>query len=329
MIVNTNLPAGLTMRPATSADFENIYGLVQAYELVHYGKVDSKLEDVRQGWTAPHTDLAEDSRLVFDQAGHLVGYLWIEHSRYAKFFIIVRLHPDYSDQRLGAYLLELAESWAHERMVQAEPGARVTLNCWLPESDNAGRQRYERVGLQEVRRFWTMEIEMSAEPPAPVWPAGIELRPYVAERDERAVFEVIDAAFQDHWGHIPNRFAEWKHWTVEREGFDSSLWFVAYDGEQIVGGSFCVDEEERGWVDTLGVLRSWRGKGLGMALLLHAFGAFYRLGKHKVGLGVDSQNLTGALRVYQRAGMYKVRESVSYEKELRAGVELSTRVLVD
>ena len=82
-----------------------------------------------------------------------------------------------------------------------------------------------------------------------------------------------------------------------------------------------------GWVDTLAVLRPWRRKGLGMALLLHSFGEFYRRGRRKVGLGVDSQNLTGAARLYERAGMHVARQYISYQKELRAGKELSTQTI--
>ena len=82
-----------------------------------------------------------------------------------------------------------------------------------------------------------------------------------------------------------------------------------------------------GWVDTLGVRRPWRRKGLGMALLQHSFGEFYRRGKYKVGLDVDSQNLTGATRLYERAGMHVARTYISYEKELRAGIELSTQAI--
>ncbi|HEV2582694.1 MAG TPA: GNAT family N-acetyltransferase, partial [Ktedonobacteraceae bacterium] len=82
-----------------------------------------------------------------------------------------------------------------------------------------------------------------------------------------------------------------------------------------------------GWVNTLAVLRPWRKQGLGMALLLHSFREFYQRGKRKVGLGVDSQNLTGATRLYQRAGMHVAREHITYEKELRAGIELSTQIL--
>ena len=82
-----------------------------------------------------------------------------------------------------------------------------------------------------------------------------------------------------------------------------------------------------GWVGTLGVLRPWRKSGLGLALLRHSFNEFYRRGKHKVGLGVDAENLTGALRLYQNAGMHVHQTFDNYEKELRPGVEISTQTL--
>ncbi len=327
MIMKTMLPEGLTVRPGVLADVESVHELLRAYDIAQNDEEEYSLDDIQTIWTAPDLNLEQDSRVVFDRAGRLIAYLLLNHQKHAKFYVGIRILPDYSDQRLGDYLVEMAEAWALARMTLAEVGARVTLNASLTGRDSAGQQRYLRAGWQEIRRFWRMEIELNEAPPAPAWPAGIELRPYVPERDERAVFEVIDTAFLDHWGHIPNRFEEWRHWTIERANFDPSLWFVAYEGEHVIGGAFCVEPGQQGWVDDLAVLRPWRGKGLGMALLLHSFGEFYRRGRRKVGLGVDSQNLTGAVRIYQRAGMHIARENVSYEKELRAGVELSTQTL--
>ena len=69
-----------------------------------------------------------------------------------------------------------------------------------------------------------------------------------------------------------------------------------------------------GWVGTLGVRRPWRKRGIGLALLRHSFNEFYRRGKRKVGLGVDAQNLTGALRLYESAGMQSTRRSTSTKR---------------
>jgi mycothiol synthase len=62
-------------------------------------------------------------------------------------------------------------------------------------------------------------------------------------------------------------------------------------------------------------------------LLQHSFNEFYWRGKRKVGLGVDAQNLTGALRLYENAGMHVHKSFELYEKELRAGTEISVQSL--
>ncbi len=71
------------------------------------------------------------------------------------------------------------------------------------------------------------------------------------------------------------------------------------------------------WVNILAVRRPWRRQGLGMALLRQAFGEFYRRGIRQVALGVDAENITGATRLYARAGMRVTRQYARYEKMLR------------
>jgi len=111
--------------------------------------------------------------------------------------------------------------------------------------------------------------------------------------------------------------------------FDPTLWLLAMDGDQIAGISLNAaqadDDPDVGWVSSLGVLRPYRRKGLGLALLQHSFAEFYRRGKRKVGLGVDAYSLTGATRLYERAGMHVARQFSTFEKELRPGHELSTQ----
>ncbi|NIO68281.1 MAG: GNAT family N-acetyltransferase [Anaerolineae bacterium] len=115
--------------------------------------------------------------------------------------------------------------------------------------------------------------------------------------------------------------------------FDQSLWFVAVDGEEIAGFSLCysivAEDPDMGEVATLGVRRPWRRQGLALALLHHSFGELYQRGKPKATLGVDAQSLTGATRLYEKAGMHVQRRYDSYEKELRPGKDLSTQSVED
>jgi ribosomal protein S18 acetylase RimI-like enzyme len=172
-----------------------------------------------------------------------------------------------------------------------------------------------------------MAIEIEEAPQEPEWPEGITLRPFIPGEDDRAVFEAVDESFADHWGHTPGNFERWKDYHLNREDLDPALLFLAYSGDEIAGASLCGYYMGLGIVNTLGVRRPWRRTGVGMALLLHSFGEFYKRGNHKVVLGVDSQNLTGATRLYERAGMHIELQYDTYEKELRAGIELSTRTI--
>jgi GNAT superfamily N-acetyltransferase len=113
------------------------------------------------------------------------------------------------------------------------------------------------------------------------------------------------------------------------EQFDPELWFLAMDGDEIAGMSLCMrqsrEDKDMGWVRTLGVRRPWRRQGLGLALLHHSFGELYRLGQSRVGLGVDASSLTGATRLYEKAGMRPIRQFDSFELELRPGRDIRTQ----
>ena len=87
------------------------------------------------------------------------------------------------------------------------------------------------------------------------------------------------------------------------------------------------EDSESGWVGELGVRRAYRKRGLGLALLKHAFAAFHADGKKRAGLGVDASSLTGALKLYESAGMRVQRQFNQYEKEFRAGKELAVESL--
>jgi ribosomal protein S18 acetylase RimI-like enzyme len=175
---------------------------------------------------------------------------------------------------------------------------------------------------------------MDGPVPDPIFPEGITLRTYETDADAELMYLAVQGSFRDHFGFVEEPVEEglkrFKHFWLE-EGFDPTLLFIAMDGDQVAGVNLCrphsFDDPDMGWVGTLGVLRPWRKRGLGLALLRHSFNEFYRRGKRKVGLGVDAQNLTGALRLYENAGMHVHQAYDQYEKELRPGKEISTQTL--
>jgi len=162
-----------------------------------------------------------------------------------------------------------------------------------------------------------MEIDLSEAPPPPRWPEGIEVRTLRAG-DERVFHAVQHEAFEDSWEPMRMPFEEWEHWFLgSSPRFDPELWFLALAGDEPAGVAIChphPGDPSLGWVGELGVLRPWRRRGLGRALLLHAFAAFRGRGLMRAGLGVDAESLTGANRLYESAGMHVSASFDIYEK---------------
>ncbi|MBV9709953.1 MAG: GNAT family N-acetyltransferase [Ktedonobacteraceae bacterium] len=319
------LPTGFTLRRPTMDDLAAVKQLVNLCEVAEYGKAETTEDDMRLWWQRPNFDLATDAWLVFAPDGQVVADANVGHQQHVRIYAEVDVHPAYQHRGIGTHLLRLAEERAREHVPSAPDGARVVLISRMNSVNEAGQQLLEKHGFTLIRNFWRMGIELQETPPIAQWAEGLSVRT-LAPGMERVVYEADEEIFQDHWGFISATFEQWSHWSLKGEHFDPSLWFLAMEGEEIAAIALCADEKESGgWVHVLGVRRPWRRKGVGLALLHHAFGEFYRRNIHNVYLGVDAQSLTGATRLYERAGMHVVRQSKNYEKELRAGKELSTQ----
>jgi ribosomal protein S18 acetylase RimI-like enzyme len=139
----------------------------------------------------------------------------------------------------------------------------------------------------------------------------------VVHRERRGRGLGSDEAFAGHWEHQPVSFEQWCERQVANPDHDPTLWFLVRAGEDVVAATR--NDPERsggGWIGALGVCPAWRGRGLAKALLLHSFREFHRRGERRVGLGVDSENATGATKLYESVGMSIDTEQVVWEKVL-------------
>jgi mycothiol synthase len=253
--------------------------------------------------------------------GTLAGYGYVGQRRHVRMDVEVYVHPAHLGRGIGASLIRLTEGRAREHVPLAPAGARVVLNNWINARNADARALLEREGYAPARYFWQMETELGDQPP-PDWPAGLAVRGGTSGEDLRPYYETVQEAWAGQWGHVPTSFAEWVQRRTEGS-FDPALWFMATEGDKSVGVALCSVSDGIGWVDTLAVRPAWRRRGLGLALLRHAFGEMRRRGLGRVGLGVDAANPTGATRLYERAGMCVAHQYATYSKELRPGVELS------
>lgn len=326
-MTTTDLQATYSVRAPTLADADEITALVQAAEIAETGEPEMEREILVDDWNK--LNLETDAWVVLDgdgDAGRIVGYGELTDRGHVQFNSWAATHPEHVGRGIGSLLVSRIEERARRRVEEAPEGARVTLHNYVAHVNGAARELLESRGYEPVRRYWRMAIDMTEEPAAPAWPDGIRVRTFERGRDERATFDALEEGFSDHWGFIPGDFDKWVKDT-ESASFDPTLWFLAVEGDEIAGVSLCSHLSLLPWVDKLAVRRAWRHRGLGLALLQHSFGEFWRRGWRKAVLGVDSENLTGATRLYERAGMAADRQWDRYAKELRPGTELGVSAI--
>ena len=315
------LAPGYTIRHPVLADLDAVHALIVASEIEEFGEAEGfSLDELDGDWK--QFDLGNDAWLAIAPDGALAGYGYVQDRRHVRLDVEVYVHPAHYGRGIGTSLVRLAEARAREHVALAPPGTRVVINNWINAHNAEARLLLEREGYRPVRYFFRMETTFSEEPPAPSWPAGVTVRSGAADEDLRPFYETSEEAMVDHWGHVPRSFEEW----IERRtqsNFDPSLWFLGLDDEEPVAAVLCSSSDSIGWIDTLAVRSPWRRRGLGYALLTHAFRELYGRGLRRMALGVDAENPTGATRLYERAGMRIGQQYVTYGKELRAGIELA------
>ncbi|WKZ37277.1 MAG: GNAT family N-acetyltransferase [Anaerolineales bacterium] len=335
--LHISLPEGFTVRGANLNDIQPAIEMINAWSQSVIQQDDiTDAGAIRTEWGSPGFDPARDIRLVVSPKGEMAGYIevWTNAKPPVHPWIWGRVHPDFDGLGIGTWLLQWAEAHACRVLDDLPADLRFAPRTGTLRAAVDSKKLFEDRGFSYIRSFHQMHIEMDEAPPPPLWPEGITVRTADPEKDIQTVYAAAEESFRDHFGHIPEPFEEgfarFKHFFTG-EGYDPTVWFLAMDGDEIAGVSLCrprsYEDADLGWVNTLGVRRPWRKKGLGLALLQHSFGEFFRRGKRKVGLGVDAENLTGALRLYEKAGMHVHLVFDTYEKTIRTGREISVESL--
>jgi mycothiol synthase len=333
---NTNhwekLPQGFRVRPARLGDIDQAVELFNACSRTMIGKDDFTATDKLNDWQTPNFDLEKSTRLVINNHNEVVGYTEVGDvwNPAVHPFLWGRVHPNYEGIGIGSEMLNWSIDRSKEVLDRVPQNARVAARAYAISTYEPSKQLLEDHHFELIRHSWQMKINLDQSIPEPAWPEGIHIRTYNHDEDGEAVYLADEDAFRDHWGFIEEPFEEgyarWLHHMVQDEEYDPDLWFLALDGEEIAAAALgrrrSWESEDTGWVRSLFVRKAWRRRGLALALLLHTFREFQSRGKKKVGLGVDAQNLTGATRLYEKAGMRIFRQYDQYEIELRPGVEL-------
>ncbi|HEV8490165.1 MAG TPA: GNAT family N-acetyltransferase [Candidatus Limnocylindrales bacterium] len=218
------------------------------------------------------------------------------------------VHPEWRRRGLGRAILRHNERRLREMATgHEEPGGRI-LNSWIHDQEAGTRQLLKAEGYYPVRSGFAMRRPTLDDLPEARLPNGLEIRPVLAE-DHRAIYDADTEAFLDHF-EARERTDEDFVAMFAAPYLDTSLWRVAWAGDQVAGSvmpTIWAPENEklgvrRAWLEHISVRRPWRRRGLARALILSALEGLRERGVDEAMLGVDAENLTGALALYESLG---------------------------
>ena len=231
--------------------------------------------------------------------------------------------PPWRRRGIGRRLLSAAISLMRARLAERPTDRPVVIGMFIDEKQAARQALARSEGYGPARWFFEMERSLREELPAePGLPEGIEVRP--ASRDDaRRIWAADHEAFMDHWGGFDSSEGAFLRWTESVE-FQPDLFVIAWDGDQIAGAvinAIFHDENlelgmRRGWLDSVFTRRPWRGRGLARALIVRSLRVIAEQGMDTAALGVDADNPSGALRLYESCGFTVKDRTAAWQRPL-------------
>jgi len=306
-----DLPAGYQLRVPEPGDLDAVADVLIADQLADGGPAVLDAGFLRDEWNRAGFTLATDAWVVTDGAGTITGYVQATFEEPGTTNCWGVVHPRHRGRGIGSALVGLTQERA-ARLAAGLPSGRLlhVINA----ADATAADLLLASGLQLVRHFWHMQIDLQDQvDPGPL-PDGIEIGGIDPATDLPLVKAVIDDAFADHWEYHPDPQDQWVADQTGRPTYDPALWLLATDAGQAAAALIGHVAEDQGWVDYIGVRAASRGRGAGAALLRRSFAMFAGRGIRRVLLAVDAQNATGATALYERAGMKVVGRFDWWEK---------------
>jgi mycothiol synthase len=302
------LPAGVTLRPVDpTADVAAVSRVFTAYDIGDVGHTDHQVDWIVQAWKSA----AFAGAWLAERDGEAVGYLELEHkprSHGVEAFLPVI--PSERTTGLRAGLLEFAERRALELVPDLD-----WLRAVGTATDPSFVEACRAAGFEHIRTWWHMQRAIDPPPAREPLPAGVTIAAAVGD-DDAMLHAIVAEAFHGHFDTEPQTLDEWREENAEVLRDRERVLIARVDGEP-AGVETLLLPDGVGWIGELGVLARFRGRGIGRALLLEGFRVLAVRGATLVRLNVDSENETGATRLYASVGMHEHRRFAVFEKPLR------------
>jgi len=317
---------GLTLRNwRDESDYAKMLRVLYADRHSQGMEESATLEQFRaQLETMPSMNVATDAFLL-ERAGEVIAYKTVRRVpevdgaiRYAHHGFVL---PEWKGRGIGRAMIRHSENVLREMASQDPADAPKFFQTFVQSVQTALIHLLEQEGYTPTRYFYEMLRPNLENIPEYELPRGIEIRPARPEH-YRAIWDSMLEAFKEHWGEEDHTEQDYQNW-LKRPHFDPSLWHVAWDGSRVV--SMVINQidatdnaqynRQRGFTEEIATLKDYRGRGIAQALIARGLKQFAERGMIEAALGVDADNATGALRLYEKLGYQPIKTFIAYRKE--------------
>jgi mycothiol synthase len=314
----------IRLQTVSGDDVDLLHDLVRQAEIADCLPVVTSRAEVDEWLEGAHVDPAEDVRIAFldgmpagwGRVMHIPSGVALERA-----YVFGAVVPEQRRLGVGTALVTWGADRARELLAAHDHElprfVRVHRYDWQDDADAL----YRANGFTPVRWFEELLRPLDDLPDAPT-PPGVRIVPWDAGRGDEARL-VKNAAFADHWGSTPSSMESWHEWLAGH-GTRLDVSVMALAGDELIGMSVNAhypDDEELlgrrdGWIESIGVLSAWRGRGIASALIARSLRAFVDTGFTHAALGVDTDNPTGAAGLYRRLGFQPMHRSITSQIEV-------------
>ncbi|MEO8273314.1 MAG: GNAT family N-acetyltransferase [Chloroflexota bacterium] len=232
--------------------------------------------------------------------------------------------PAFRRRGIGRALLLENERRLRDVAAGEHGASRRVYGSWNGDSQPASAALLQSAGYGRVRYFFDMVRPNLDDIEDVTLPDGLEIRSIGPELT-RAVWDADIEAFRDHWGGFDHSDEQLQRWLSSPSN-DLSLWLVAFDGGEVAGGvinSIDAHQNEamgfqRGWLSSVFTRRAWRRRGLAKALIARSLALHRDRGMTSAALGVDAENPSGALGLYEGMGFAVNYRATAWRKAFEA-----------
>ena len=308
------------------ADFPAMLAIIDAASKADNDENAVTLDDIRHDYAHLTNSNPDTDVLIAEINSEAIAYSRVqwyqeEDPNDRIYSLFVNIVPQWRNRGIETAMIQWCETRLKNIATEHPQDSKRFFQTYSNSVKVSFNEILASLGYQDVRYFIEMSRPLDNIPQAEL-PEGLEVRA-VEEKDTRKVWEAANEAFRDHWGYSEPNDEDFISYKGSKY-FQPDLWQVAWDGDEVVASVMNYIEHDynqkfnrnRGWTENISTHKDWRRRGIAKALIVRSMHMHKAKGMTEVGLGVDTNNPNGALKLYLDLGYKKMKTSITYRKPM-------------